>query len=68
MPSNRLNVYPDSDFWPDTPAERWPSVIDLTTVKIYSVKGVDMVRLSDLERLNIPIKRVEVGGRVPKAA
>jgi hypothetical protein len=69
MPSNRLNVYPDSDYWPDNLTERWPSVIDLTAVKIYRVNGVDMVRLSDLEALNIPIKRVErEEARLPKSA
>ena len=60
MPSNRLNVYPDSDFWFDDLVSTFPSVIDLSAVKVYRVNGEEMVKLSDLQKLNIPIKSREV--------
>lgn len=56
MPLNRLNVYADSDFCPDALEIGQPIVLDLAQMSIYEVNGEAMVKLSELQKSNIPIK------------
>lgn len=69
MPSNRLNVYADSDFFPESLEVHQLRRLDLTQFEIYQVNGEAMVKLSDLQALNISVQVVEGGVvRFPEAA
>jgi len=59
MPFNRLNVYPDSDFFSDSLEAQQPVILDLTHFKVHQVNGEAMVKLSDLKTLNITIQVIE---------
>lgn len=59
MLSTWRNVYPDSDFFPDAFEQQEPITLNLTQVKIYDVHGEAMLKLSDLQALNIPITGVK---------
>jgi hypothetical protein len=69
MLSTWRNVYPDSDFFPDAFQLQQAIALDLTQLKIYRVNGEAMIKLADLQTLNILIAGNE--GEViefPKAA
>lgn len=51
MSLNKLNVYPDSDFWPNTFGIQSEAVIDLSHIQVYKVKRELMVRLVDLKKV-----------------
>jgi hypothetical protein len=51
MKFQNRQIYSDSDFFPDEPVPDLPETVDLTNVTIYSMQGLAMVRLCDLEQL-----------------
>jgi hypothetical protein len=69
MHSSYRNIYPDSDFFPDSFAIQPSVAIDLTKVKIYDIHGEAMLKLADLKALNIPIRHMKESTLdFPKAA
>lgn len=65
MPLNKLNVYPDSDFWPSSielQPENPEKTIDLSSLPVYRVGGTAVIRLIDLQSVRgiIPPKVTEL--------
>lgn len=51
MVLNKLDVYPDSDFWPSDLNATRTIVVDLTHLPIYEAKGEPVVKLTDLQQV-----------------
>lgn len=51
MSTKKLNVYPDSDFWPESPSFLPTTSVEQSEIAVYYVNGKAMIKLEDLRHL-----------------
>lgn len=67
MTSNKLNVYPDSDFLPGDLNVTEKIVVDLTHLPIYEAKGEPVVKLTDLQQVDgILLPQIQSKSQAPR--